>query len=295
MIVSTETGGLGNRIKSWVSVMRLADDARVHWELTPNMPVAFTDLFANDCHIDSIPADAQTYRSWRLAVLPEDEPHLPEGFTTVGAGTHPFVRGIGKVWWTLRGKPSDRYRYMVFPKQHSKRSSRVDARNIDLEYERIPQQIRRAYVPFFERIVVVPEIMQRVDEWASSNLDDTVIGVQVRTWRDHARRYRKYYLPAAKRLRRLMDDADDNARFLVVSDSDDIAPSLAQSYGESRVLHFPRSTARADSWRSADGMREDLIDMLLLARTERLFASYLSTFSEAAWWLGGADAAVWTF
>ena len=35
--------------------------------------------------------------------------------------------------------------------------------------------------------------------------------------------------------------------------------------------------------------------MLLLARTERLFASYLSTFSEVAWWLGGATARVAVF
>ena len=119
--------------------------------------------------------------------------------------------------------------------------------------------------------------------------------MQVRTWRDYQRRYRKYYIPAAKRLRRLMENVDDNARFFVVSDSDDIAPSLATEFGEARVIHFPRTTARADSWQSADGITEDLIDMLLLARTQRLFASYLSTFSETAWWLGGATAAVWAF
>jgi hypothetical protein len=42
-------------------------------------------------------------------------------------------------------------------------------------------------------------------------------------------------------------------------------------------------------------MVEDLIDMLLLSRTDRLFASYLSTFSETAWWLGGARANVSVF
>jgi len=38
-----------------------------------------------------------------------------------------------------------------------------------------------------------------------------------------------------------------------------------------------------------------LIDMLLLSRTKRLFASYLSTFSETAWWLGGTTAEVEVF
>jgi hypothetical protein len=61
------------------------------------------------------------------------------------------------------------------------------------------------------------------------------------------------------------------------------------------VLGYARSTARSESWRSPLGITEDLIDMLLLARTQRLYASYLSTFSEAAWWLGGARASVAVF
>jgi hypothetical protein len=35
--------------------------------------------------------------------------------------------------------------------------------------------------------------------------------------------------------------------------------------------------------------------MLLLAQGRTLFASYLSTFCEAAWWLGGARADVSVF
>ena len=104
MIISTETAGLGNRLKSWASAMRLGADVRVHWELNDTMPASFADLFANDCGIDSIPADANEYQSWRFAILPEDVAHLPAGFATVGAGAHPLIRGAGKAWWTLTGR-----------------------------------------------------------------------------------------------------------------------------------------------------------------------------------------------
>jgi hypothetical protein len=147
----------------------------------------------------------------------------------------------------------------------------------------------------FRRVVVRPEIAARAAEWAAAHLDPAVIGVQVRTWRDDPRRYRKYHLPAVGRLERLLDATEPGARFLVVSDSDDIVPLLRQRYGEQRVLGYARSTARSESWRSPLGITEDLIDMLLLARTQRLYASYLSTFSEAAWWLGGARASVAVF
>ena len=184
LVVSTETGGLGNRLKSWVSSMRLARDARVHWQVTKNMPAAFGELFANDCAVDAVPAAAAVYGSWRLAILPQDEAHLPAGFATVGAGAHPIVRGLGKAWWSLTGERTDRYRFMVFPKQHSRRSTRADARHIDLEYERIPQYFRVLYGELFRRIAVQPEIAAAANAWAAASLDDDVVGVQVRTWRD---------------------------------------------------------------------------------------------------------------
>ena len=295
MIVSTESGGLGNRIKSWVSAMRLGADARVYWPVTANMPARFADLFGNDCSVESIPAGAQEHKSWRLVVLPQDEAHLPRGFATVGAGAHPLMRAIGKAWWIATGRKTDRYRYMLFPKQHSRRSTRADARHIDLEYERIPVYFRALYADLFARIRVRPEILARVDTWAEKHLDEAVVGVQVRTWRDDPRRYRKYHRPSLRRLLELLESAGAEQRFFVVSDSDDIVPLLERELGAKRCVAFSRTTERAQSWRSAQGMTEDFIDMLLLARTRELFASYLSTFSEAAWWLGGARARVAVF
>src|SRR5687768_2873220 len=199
LVVSTETGGLGNRLKAWVSAMPFAREARVQWRITPNMPAAFHDLFVNDCAVEAVPAGAPTYGSWRLAVLPEDEAHLPVGFAVVGAGAHPLVRGLGKAWWSLSGRHGDRYRFMLFPKQHSRRSTRRDARHIDLEYERIPSHFREVYGPLFSRIAVRPEIAAAAARFGDRHCDGDVIGVQVRTWRDDPRRYRKYHVPSMRR------------------------------------------------------------------------------------------------
>lgn len=295
LAVSTETAGLGNRLKSWVSAMRLGNEARVVWPVTANMPAAFEQLFVNDESLPTAPSGAAVYSSWRFAILPEDELHLPAGFATVGAGAHPLVRGLGKLWWSATGRPTDRYRFMLFPKQHSRRSTRADARHIDLEYERIPEYFREVYGALFRRIAFRPEIVAAADEWLADRDSASLIGVQVRTWRDDPRRYRKYHLPAMRRLVALMDGAPRAARFLVVSDSDDVVPALAARFGAARVMAYPRSTAREDSWRTPVGIQEDLIDMLLLARAPQLFASYLSTFSEVAWWLGGTTARVAVF
>ena len=295
MLVSTEAGGLGNRIKSWVSATRLDPKARVYWPITSNMPASFADLFANDCGIDELPADATSHCSWRLAVTDADLAELPEGFATAGGGAHPLARRAGKLWWSLRGAPDDRYRFMITPKRFSKKSTRRDGRIIDFEYNRIPDYFRNLYAPYFVAITVQPEIVRRADAWSATNFDAAVIGVQVRTWRDDPRRHRKHHKPAVARLKRLLQTTDQRNRFFVVSDDDDVAPWLATEVGADRVLSFPRETARRASWQSVQGMSEDLIDMILLSRTHRMFASYLSTFSETAWWLGGASAEVAVF
>jgi hypothetical protein len=294
LVVSSETGGLGNRLKSWVSSMRLASDARVHWPVTSNMPARFGELFSNDCAVDSVPTGATVYGSWRLAILPEDERCLPYGFATAGAGRHPLVRGLGKAWWNLTGRRTDRYRYMLYPKSYSRRATRADARHIDFEYERIPQRLRDVYCPLFRAVAVQPAILRRAEQWANENLGADCLGVQVRTWRDDPRRHAKYHPPAWRRLQQSLDAADSRFQLFVVSDSDEIMQPLRERYG-ARVTSFPRRTRRAESWQSVDGIVEDLIDMLLLARSQRLFTSYLSTFGETAWWLGGARARVEVF
>jgi hypothetical protein len=295
MLVSTEPGGLGNRIKSWVSARRIDPAARVHWPRTPNMPAAFGDLFANDCAVESVPAGATEHCSWRLAILPDDVARLPAGFATAGGGAHPVVRRVGRLLWRLRGEPDDRYRYMIAPKRFSPKSMRADGRIIDFEYGRIPQHFRDVYVPLFAGVAPRPEILDRAGVFAQAHLDASTIGVQVRTWRDDPRRHRKHHRPAIGRLRALLDSAERDSRFFVVSDDDVVVPWLRSIVGDSRVLAYPRATKRLESWQSREGMVEDLIDMLLLSRSPQLFASYLSTFSETAWWLGGARAKVAVF
>jgi hypothetical protein len=295
MLVSTEPGGLGNRIKSWVSARRLDPDARVFWPTTPNMPASFAELFTNDCRIERLPDHATEHASWRLAILPEDIGHLPRGFATAGGGPRPVVRRLGRLWWRVRRNPDDRYRYMIAPKHFSKRNNRSDGRLIDFEYGRIPDHFRAVYAPLFAAVAARPEILREVETFASQAFDDRTIGVQVRTWRDDPRRHRKHHRPAVGRLRELLAAAGPDRRFFVVSDDDDVVPWLEGLIGAKRVLAYPRATLRRASWQSAAGMVEDLIDMLLLARTSELFASYLSTFSETAWWLGGAKARVSVF
>jgi hypothetical protein len=295
MVVSTETAGLGNRLKSWMSAWRLDPQACVYWPITPNMPAAFSDLFENDCEVDSVPEGATEIRSWRLAVLPADEADLPKRFSPVNSTISPIWRGLGKLAWSVRGRRDDRYKYMIFPKTQSKRSTRRDGRHVDLEYERIPESVRERYRPLFAGIRLRRDLLAATEDFAADNIDTSTIGVQIRTWRDDPRRHVKYHRTSLERLHRLIGGAARDRRLLVVSDDDGMVHEISRRYGRDRVIFYPRRTPRAQSWQSSRGVAEDLVDLLVLARTNQYFASYLSTFSEAAWWLGGARAEVEVF
>jgi hypothetical protein len=141
----------------------------------------------------------------------------------------------------------------------------------------------------------LPSIAERVSAWGEEHIDDDVIGLQVRTWRDDPRRHRKYHVRSKNQMLDLMRAAPENKRFFLVSDSDEVAESLRPEFGAERILCYPRSTSIENSWQSRQGTQEDLIDMLLLARTQQMYVSYMSTFSEVAWWMGGASADVSVF
>ena len=294
ILISNENGGLGNRLKSWVSVMRISAEPLVYWEVNSSMPASFSDLFSNNCEIKTISKDAITHKSWLLSILSEDINLLPYRFSTVCSPVNPLIRGIGKLFWRFSNKDHDRYKYMLFPKTHSKKTVRFDARHIDLEYERIPFYFREVYSELFQKIRFNENIKQQADLLYKNNIDNETIGIQIRTWRDYPYRYNKYYKPSIIRLKRLMDRATNN-KFLIVSDSEEVIESLANIYGLDRIVFFPRKTIRSQSWNSIDGIKEDLIDMLILAKTQNIYASYLSTFSEVSWWLGGAKANVTIF
>ena len=244
------------------------------------------ELFRNDCFVGEVPAGAAVYASWRLAVLPEDEAHLPVGFATVGAGAHPLVRGLGKAWWNLTGRRTDRYRYMLFPKSHSRRSSRPRRPSHRPRIRPHTAGDSRCLRAAIRTDPVNPEIAGRVASGRASILR------RRRDWRASTylarRRAALPEIPRARvrRLERLMDAAEPSYALFGRERRDEIVAAACSALRPRVVcciFRAPPRGATAGARRTVS--REDLIDMLLLARTQRLFASYLSTFSEAAWWL----------
>jgi len=141
-----------------------------------------------------------------------------------------------------------------------------EGNSIDFEYSRIPLNTRVNILRHLTRLIPKKHITEKVDEFYKK-FDDNTISVNIRSW---AGEKRSVFFDI-KNLYKVMDK-EKTGNFFV-------------------VLTYPRRTFPGDR-KSPEGIQDALIELLLLARNKSLKASYLSTFSEIAWWLGGCRAGV---
>lgn len=263
MIISASRLGLCNRLKTLVSCMRIGrrtgEEVRVYWEpLAGSLNTRFGDLFSNDLEIvPPFPPASKPVNTWRLAVFPEDD--IPAGFDRVQPSCPvPFLDDGG------------------------------DGGHIDFAYQRIPAVLQAVYSGLFAELRVTPEIAERVESLARRFHEGTV-SVQVRAWIDDSVRQRALF--DINRFTREMERFPADTEFFLSTDSDQVEKYLLAKY-PGRILVHERSTYRRGSRFVEAGVCDDLVDLLLLAKNRSLIGSYISTFSEVAWWLGGCRADV---
>ena len=239
--------------------IHLNEEVRVYWQPLPGtLNCRFSDLFIDDLEIyPPFPDSSRFMNAWRLVVLPDDD--IPDGFDQITARCPvPF------------------------------NEKTADGRHIDFAYHRIPGTLRDIYRGFLSRLTVLPSLCDRVEEFASQFDEDTV-SVQIRSWPDDPERRRSLF--NINRFVQELDRLPSSAGIFLSADTDDVVKFLTDRY-HGRIMTCERSTARIDSRYAPMGVQEDLVELLLLARNKKLIGSYISTFTEVAWWLGGCQADV---
>ena len=247
LIVVATKGGLGNKLKALVSAVRLSDSVAATYP-------TFGALFENEIPVvETIPAKCRVFSGWRFVLTPDDR--LPDDFASVAIAdpVHGLSISLGK--------------------------------SIDLEYGRIPADLREAFLAAFAKLKVRREIEMSVarvsDDWPR----DT-IAVHVRSWEESD--FRRNTLFDLERFFHAVDERGPVPIFLS-SDATAVIDDFRRRYG-SRVMTASDESAHLSH--SAYGEDDEIlvrafVDMLCLSRTDVLIGSYLSTFTECAWWLGG--------
>jgi len=258
LMISTNSGGLSNRLKSYISALRLDPNAKIYWPVlgsyrTHNhiLNCSFHKLFKNDIEVQNNP-QKNIYNSHCLAIKESDV--LPKHFNT-------------------------------FQSKCSVKFSKSDKlqRNIDFMYNKIPESIKNEYIELFKILKPIDTLQNKINNF-SEQFNEKTVSVHIRSWNRNKEMGRRSYLFDIQKYEKEMNKYDNTYTFYISTDSQQVKDYF-QKQKKYNVIFYPRTSDLNTSRDFELGIQEDLIELYLLSKNSIFIGSHFSTFSEVAWYL----------
>lgn len=244
-----EVSGLGNTLKTLVSVMRFhpegyAADSDTLMHVMKDIPRVTTENLR----------EHELYWGWQLLLLESEKDLVKDlSYMMPVVGTTAFHRLTGI---------------------------------IDMQFDKIPDVLWESFKPCFQKLSNVhirPEIKDKVCNFSKDWHSKNVVSMHVRSWMDEPLRNamfhdEEFYI---NEIRKLPGDT----RVFLATDSDAFAYKLDQLF-PNRIILYPRQHRSSHSFHTRRRMdyEEALIEMLLLAQNKIIIGSVHSTFTEVAYY-----------
>ena len=163
-------------------------------------------------------------------------------------------------------------------------------KTIDLLFEKTPEYFIEKYLKVLGKLKINPEIVEYVSEFADAW--DNMPGVHIRSWYCDKRRFHSNEI-----FEQEIDKLDPDQKFFFCSDNSDVQKHFIDKYGD-RVVTYERQIFN-DPKLAESGHHDDVqlttdafIELLILSKCSKIIGTYLSTFDEIAWWMGGCRSEV---
>lgn len=143
---------------------------------------------------------------------------------------------------------------------------------IDLEYERIPQNVRDIYLPYFNKLKPSKLVQDKID---SLSIDESFVCVHNRNTWDWKSENRDSDISC---FIKEMKKFPSTQKFFLACIEKEISEILNKEF-PGQIYELPDK-----DWSSTV---DAIAELYLLSKGSILIGSYLSTFTECAWWLGG--------
>ena len=265
--------GLCNRIKCIASVLRLAKHSGqkplLNWPLSFTCGASFSDLFDNKI---------QQISDKELGKIRKGNDFLD------CISYNDFINNSKKY------SIFSTWRFVLLPDEIPAGFARIfpenEGRYIDLEYERVPLNLRREFLKYIKKFVPAKGIRNTINKFTKKYDFKNIIGV-------HARRT-EFLLNADgrgmvssderffERMRQILEKKP-KTKFFLATDSKETEQNFIREFGDKIIIFAGKNWDKS----SKKSIQHALIDLLLLAKTRHILGTYLSTFTEIAWWLGG--------
>ena len=268
-IISITDSGLGNRIKSMMSVMKMTNHFFIYWPKNNCSSCSFNDLFDMDRNINKfhffdiyyhnlkIINNFQTYKSSYLYLSKEDKKKVTIKKKFFNPKKQSFIH--------LNGGCS-----------------------IDFLYEKTPHDLKISYLDVIKKIRFNQKILNFVNNFYEKYKSSFENGIQIRSWIDDQRFNILYDKNKIFSYIHNLVNTTSNKIF-ITTDMKNILDEVNLLY-PNRFCFLPRETYSIHQSKSVIYNKKhsfyDLIDILLLSKCKTIHGSYFSTFCEVAWWLG---------
>lgn len=274
MINAHTHGGLGNRLKNVVSCMKLSDEhnlpINITWDKKPYVcNCNFDDLYENNFSINKkanfkINYPFGPFSCWRLYV--SDKDNIPNNFT--------------KIKKNFLGNTLN--------------NANIFTKFIDLEYNRIPLEIKTQYINYFKSLKLKKELQEKIDNFSNKYFNEKTISVHFRGickgdsdyW---PKNYKEYIKKRTDEYVNEMKKYSSDYNFYITCVNNNTIDYFKNIFKD-RIISYEKifcSKEKNEDRNSKEGIQNDLIELYLLSKNNIIIGSHSSTFTEVAWYLGG--------
>ena len=276
MIVSSNTGGLANRLKCWISSYRLSQELntsyKVEWKVLKKQDNV--DHYLN-CKFDKLFENSNEYLNNEKLdkIIKYDKP-----FFYLTLNDRLIIQECNYI---------DNY-----DSKGLKYTNKMQ-NPIDHNYLNIPKKIRESLIDSFKIIKLDKYIEDNIINYVNNNfLNRNIISIHIRNWSRNNEESRNKivknnYLTFEEEMLKYLD-----CFYYLSTDSEFILDYFTnKSKVKNRILIYNRKSKLDISREIELGIQEDLIELYLLSKTKYnnknfIIGSLNSTFTEVAWYLG---------
>lgn len=167
---------------------------------------------------------------------------------------------------------------------------------LDFQYHKLTQSDINEFLPYFKYIIPAQDIQDIV--WAFMNKykdsfdKGEVVGVHIRKGdykvsfdgRQHISTEDKFIKEIARLLK-----INSNYRFLLCTEDKETEDKFKKTFNKGTIICFPKKFRNRNE---PNAIKEAFVDMLLLSKCPIIIGTFLSTFTEVAWWFSGCKSNV---
>jgi hypothetical protein len=168
-----------------------------------------------------------------------------------------------------------------------------DSKLLDGTYNLAPKYMIDQYLPYVKKIKPAKELQIKIDNF-SKVFDENTVSVHVRRgdFMTNDKRNKntndKYFCVMNK----LIAD-NPKVTFFVSSDDEKTQSEFKEKYGDLVYIYKHGHIQTNALGENQDDERTALVSLMLLSKNNILIATYKSTYSQMAWWLGECKATVY--